>query len=149
DGRLGVRPELHYATNFLPTVGLQLFDRRLRPEGSRLLLRALTGGPGALHTSMYLEGPPWLGLSLHGGGWRRRDRLFAGIGPQSRAQLEANGQGQTRYGSDGAFADLRWTRRLPWRLTFATHADIQRRTYQDDLVVGGPPVSQFYGLPPA
>jgi hypothetical protein len=93
-----------------------------------------------------LKGPSWSGLALRAMWNRRDDRLFAGIGPNSAAALEANGQGLSRFGSDILLTELRWSHPLPRGLAAGLHADLQRRDYRADSVHGGPSIASLYGL---
>jgi hypothetical protein len=147
DGLVGVRPEITYATSFIPTGGLRLFYRRL-PENAQVTARFLTGGPSVMLGQLQVQGPAWLGLVMTGTFNRRDDRLFAGIGPNNRDDLAAQGHGKARYGSDIASGELRWSHRLPARLVAGLHADLQRREYQATDVRAGPSVADLFGLPP-
>jgi len=148
DGLVGVRPELRYSTSFISTAGLRLFWKRLPGAGTEATARFLTAGPSVFDGRVELHGPDRYGLTL-GAGWSRRDdRLFAGIGPASDAELAAAGRGRARYGSDALAADLRWLRRLPGRFSTELHGDLARRDYQAGDVRGGPSVAALYGLPP-
>lgn len=149
DKLIGVRPELQYASGFLPTAGLRFFDRRLPFPDSQFTARFRTAGPLAVLAEVSLAGPEWLGLDLHGTWDRRRDRLFAGIGSASNDELVAEGRGQARYGSDAFIAELRWSRRLPWWLIARAHGDVQQRTYTTDGVTQGLSVADFYAGSPA
>ena len=93
DGKVGVRPEIQYATGFTPSVGGHLFYRRLPDPTSEVAASFRAGSSEVMHGELSLRGPRWLGLTV-GGLWDRRDdRLFAGIGnpapgappPSSRA----------------------------------------------------------------
>jgi len=146
DGLVGVRPQLQYSTGFVSTAGLRFFDRRLPLPGSQLAARAITGGPAAILGEASLAGPAWLGLTLNAGWDRRRDRLFAGLGPQTDRELESQGQGLARYGSDNAYVGLRWSRNLPAGLTVDLHTDVTWRDYSARDVRGGPSIAMLYGL---
>jgi hypothetical protein len=149
DGLIGIRPELYYSTSFAPTVGGRVFFRRFPGRGSEVAVRALTGGPAVLYGQLQLRGPDWSGLSLDASFDRRRDRLFAGIGPNSAAELSAAGLGLARFGSDILMTNLRWSRRVERHLTGYLYGDVQRRQYQADNVRGGPSVTTFYNATPA
>lgn len=147
DGLVGVRPILHYSTSFLPSGGLRFFDDRLPGAGSEIAGQFQTAGPDVLYSELDLRGPRWTGLTLVATWNRRYDRIFAGVGPHSVADLEAVGQGIARYGSDSYAAELRWMRVLPRWLTVYGHADIQRRDYTASRVVSGPSVNTVYAPP--
>jgi hypothetical protein len=145
DGLVGVRPEVQYSTSFAPTAGLRFFDRRLPGAGSELMLRARSGGPDILLGEVGARASDRVGLSLLARFDRRNDRLFAGSGPRSDAELAAAGRMPARYGSDNLAAELRWTRRLPLRLVASGFGDVQRRDYQATDVRNGPPVTAMFG----
>jgi len=147
DGLVGVRPELQYSTSFVTTGGARVFYRRLPGPGSELMLRGRTGGPAIVFGQLGAHGPDRLGLSLLASYDRRNDRVFAGMGPRTEADLARAGEGQGRYRSDNLGAELRWKRRLPARLIAEAHGDLQRRDYRADAVRGGESVTVFYGLP--
>ncbi|HEY8924712.1 MAG TPA: BamA/TamA family outer membrane protein, partial [Polyangia bacterium] len=147
DGLVGVRPDLQYASSFLPSGGLRFFYRRLPGPGGELMTRVRTAGPAVFLGQVGVRGPDWLGLSLLASWDRRNDRLFAGIGAHDLTELAASGRGLGRYGSDDLAAELRWSRRLPGRLVAQAHGDLQRRAYRATDVVGGPSVATLYGLP--
>src|SRR5690349_21150036 len=108
DGLVGVRPILHYTTGFLPTGGLRAFYGRFAAPGSGVGASFQTAGPAALMGELNLAGPTWLGVSARATFSRRTDRLYAGIGPNSEADLEARGQGLARFASTALAAELRW-----------------------------------------
>jgi len=147
DGLIGVRPSLQYSTGFLPSGGLRFFDRRLPGDGSEISARLSTGGPGAILAEAVVQGPGWLGLTLRGTWNRRRDRLFAGIGPNTEAELEAKGQAIARYASDNEVAELGWSRSLAQGLTLGVHTDLTRHDFSSTQVTGGVSVASVYGLP--
>jgi hypothetical protein len=149
DGLVGFRPELYYSTSFISTVGGRVFFRRFPGRGSEVAARALTGGPSVIYGQVQLRAPDWTGLSLDASFDRRRDRLFAGIGPNSTDALAAAGLGLARFGSDILMANLRWTRHIDRHLNGYAYSDVQRREYQADNVRGGPSVTTFYNAPPA
>jgi len=147
DGLVGVRPDVQYSTSFVGSGGLRFFYRRLPGPGSEIMLRARTGGPSIVHGEVGLRGPDRYGLSLLAIYDRRNDRLFAGIGPRTETDLLAAGESPSRYASDNLGAEIRWSRRLPFRLVPAVHADAQRRDYSAAGVTGGPSVAGSFGLP--
>lgn len=149
DGLVGVRPELQYSTSFAPSGGLRFFYRRLPGPGGEVMLRGRTAGQAIVLGQFGLRGPDATGLALLVTYDRRNDRLFAGTGPRTDADLAAAGQGPARYASDNVGAELRWSRRLPLRLVAQAHADAQRRDYRPTDVSGGPPVSEVFGAPAA
>jgi hypothetical protein len=148
DRLVGVRPELSYSTDFLPAIGLRVFDRRLPGEGSEVAGRFLTAGPSIVLVETRLRTSDRVGLTIGASLNRRDDRLFAGIGPNSAADLQAQGRALARYGSNVWMTELRWSRRLPWRLAADLHGDLQRRDYEADSVNGGPSVATIFGRPP-
>jgi hypothetical protein len=147
DGLIGVRPEIQYSTSFSPTGGLRFFYRRLPSPGSELMMRVRTAGPSIFLGQLGGHGPEKLGLSLLMTFDRRNDRLFAGVGPRSDAELAAAGQGVARYASDNLGAELRWSRRLPARLIAQARGDVERRDYRATDVRGDTSVSEVFGLP--
>jgi hypothetical protein len=149
DRLIGLRPELQYSTGFISTFGARLFDRRLPLPGSEAVLRYRGGGATTMLAEGSLSGPAWLGLALHASWNRRPDRLFAGIGPATLAQLVADGRGVGRYASDAWVAEGRWLRPLPLHLAATLLGDVQRRDYRAAGASGGPSIASFYGLPPA
>jgi hypothetical protein len=149
DGLIGFRPELYYSTSFISTVGGRVFFRRFPGKGTEVAARALTGGPSVLYGQLQLRGPDWTGLSADASFDRRRDRLFAGIGPNTSAALADAGLGLGRFGSDIMMVNLRWNRRIERRLAGFAYGDVQRRQYQATNVRSGPSVTTFYNMPQA
>jgi hypothetical protein len=148
DGLVGVRPELQYVTGFLPSVGLHVFYGRL-PGRSQALARFRTAGPDVILGEARLRGPPRWGLEI-GGAWiRRRDRLFAGIGPASRDDLAAAGRGVARYAADVGVVEASWSSPGDRLFQFGLGADVEWRNYGTDDVRGGPSVAELYGASPA
>jgi surface antigen Omp85-like protein len=149
DGLVGVRPELQYSTSFVASGGARFFYRRLPGPGSEIMLRARTGGSSIMLGEVGLRGPDRSGLSLLATFDRRNDRLFAGVGPRTDADLAAAGEASARYASDNYGAGLRWSRRLLLHLVPEAHADLQRRDYLSSGVTGGPSVADVFGASPA
>lgn len=147
DGLIGVRPILHYSTSFLPSGGLRFFDDRLPGGGTEVAGQFQTAGPDVLYSELDFRAPRRTGLTLVASWSRRYDRLFAGIGPHSVADLNAAGQRVARYGSDNYGAELRWMRVLPRWVTVYGHADVQRRDYTASKVAGGPSVNEVFAPP--
>jgi hypothetical protein len=147
DGKIGVRPLLTYATSFLPTVGAHGFYRRLpgSTAGSSLDAAVRTAGPSVILTELAFSTPRTLGLTGNVGWNRRHDRLFSGIGPNSANDLEAMGRGNSRFASDAARAELRWSRPLPRRFGLSLHTDGQHRNYSAENVRGGSSIAEVYG----
>ena len=145
DGKVGVRPEVQYASGFAPSVGARFFYRRLPGAGSELDARFKAGGAHVWHGALGLAGPDWLGLSV-GALWdRRSDRLFAGIGtpaPGAPAPVSA------RYRGDIYRLEARWRalRAGPMLLTLA--AGGEGRTYAADDLRGGPSIADAFGAAP-
>jgi len=148
DGLVGVRPIVNYSTSFLPSGGARFFYRRLPGPGSEVAGRFQTAGSDVMLADLDLRGPSASGLALRLSWNRRDDRLFAGIGPNSTADLEAAGRGQARFASDNLAAELRWSRPLAGPVVGYAHGDLQRRDYSADQVHGGPSVYELFGLPP-
>lgn len=148
DGRVGVRPIVHYSTTFLSSVGARFFFQRLPGVGSGITGQVETAGPGVVIGQLALHSPSRFGLVLWGTVNRRNDRLFAGIGSNSASTLAAEGRGIARFGSDNLDADLRWSRPLPWRLVAYAHGDLRHHDYTAADVRGGRSVSELYGLAP-
>jgi Omp85 superfamily domain len=147
DGRIGVRPIVKYATGFISTVGLRVFDKRLPGDGSGVAASFQTAGPSVLMAEIDAAAPRWTGLSFRGIFNRRDDRYFAGIGPLTDADLAAIGWSPARYGSTNLSAEVRWTRRLPDHFQLALHSDLQHRDYRAAGVRGGPSVATVFRTP--
>jgi hypothetical protein len=148
DRLVGIRPELSYSTSLVSTAGARVYYRRLPGRGSELSARFLTAGAPVLFGQLAWRGPEWLGLSLAASFDRRQDRLFAGIGPNSVADLAASGHTPARYGSDIWKAELGWARREHGWLVLQAHGDVQRRDYEGTTVRSGPSVANVFGLAP-
>jgi hypothetical protein len=146
DGLVGIRPELQYASGFAPAVGFHIFYKRL-PGASQALVRFRTAGPDVIFTEARLTVP--LGFTLDGGWNRRRDRLFAGIGPQSRHDPTDSGHEITRYAADIGYGNLTWATPKHRLLQAELGAGAEYRDYNSSDVRGGPSVTEFYGAPPA
>ena len=144
DGLIGVRPIIHYSTSFLPSGGLRFFDDRLPGAGTEVAGQFQTAGPDVLWSELDVRAPRRIGITLVATWNRRYDRLFAGIGPHSVADLNAAGQQVARYGSDNYAAELRWSRGVARWMTAYGHADVQRRDFTATRVVGGPSVSSVF-----
>jgi hypothetical protein len=148
DGRVGLRPEIVYSSGFTPTAGARVFYHPAAAPGAALQARLHTAGASVLRGEVDGRGPAWLGLWA-GASWdRRRDRLFAGVGSASAAELAARGQGLARYRSESVAGEIGWVRRLPWRLSLDLGADLQRRDYQTTSARKGVSVADRYGLAP-
>jgi hypothetical protein len=147
DGKVGVRPLVSYTTSFLPTAGLRIFYRRLPGTGSEIVTRLHTGGTGAMHGDLQLRGPLSWGLAARLQASRRADRLFAGIGPHSTADLEARGEGVARFAETDASAELRWSRVVAGGLALGLHGDVLRRDYRANNVRGGPSIATLFTTP--
>jgi hypothetical protein len=146
DKKTGVRPELQYATDFLPRGGLRFFTRAV--PGTELTARVRSSGPPATLAELGLTTPPWLGLQLRGAWHRRRDLLFAGIGSATDEQLEASGLHKARYGADAYAGEVRWSRRFLGALSPSLHGDVVHRTYTADGTYGGPSIGQIFAGDP-
>jgi hypothetical protein len=146
DGKIGVRPEIQYATGFVPSVGFLFFDRRLPVPGSEVTARFKAGSPDIVRSELALRGPRSLGLIL-GLLWDRRDdRLFAGIGnpaPGAPAPVES------RYSGDIYRAEALWYTPGSGPLTLTLRAGVEAREYDSSGVRGGPSIAQVYSAPPA
>lgn len=149
DGKIGVRPLLTYATGFLPTAGLRVFDRRLPGEGSSVGASFQTAGASVLMGELTATGPAPTGLSFRGIANRRDDRLFAGIGARGKSDLAAMGWSPSRFASDIFSAELRWSRLLPAHFGVVAHGDVERRDYRAEGVRGGPSVATVFTTDPA
>ena len=148
DGKIGIRPELEYTSNFLPTVGARVFNHRWPGDGHRTLARFHTAGPAAWRGELAWAAPPELGLEARLFANRRRDWLFAGIGPLSNAELERRGLQEARYDANVLQAELGWAPSLGGPFGFELLTDVQRRRYRADRVSQGEPLGSLYGLPP-
>ncbi|HVU51780.1 MAG TPA: BamA/TamA family outer membrane protein, partial [Polyangia bacterium] len=147
DGKIGVRPMLTYATGFLPTAGLRVFDRRLPGAGSSAGASFQTAGPSVLMGELTGTGPAPTGLAFRGIANRRDDRLFAGIGALGASDLALMGRSTSRFASDILSAELRWSRRLPAHLGAVVHGDVERRDYRAYGVRGGPSIADVFSRP--
>jgi hypothetical protein len=147
DGLVGVRPVINYSTGFRPSAGLRAFYRRL-PGNTELAAHYETAGPGLNIARLHFRSLAKMGIFIDGEWVNRNDLLFAGIGPNSTSDLMDMGRGLARYSVNALDAQALWTRKLPAYFVVRLHGDILRRTYGDSSVRGGPPVSDFYGLPP-
>jgi len=146
DGKLGVRPELQYATGFVPSVGARLFYKRLPDPTSEVVASFRAGSPEIMHGELALHGPRWLGLTL-GGLWDRRDdRLFAGIGNPAPGAAPFV---QSRYRGDIYRAEALWLTPGSSPLKLTLRAGVEARGYGIDSVRGGPSIAAVYGAPPA
>ena len=148
DGRIGLRPELHYRSGFLPTAGARFFYHPQAAPQATFITSAHTAGADAYTASTSLfTGPPWgMGLRLSAGG--RRDHLFAGIGPSTQSTLETQGRGLGRYAAQGFAGELTATRPVGGLLTVDLVGRLERRDYGADRVRGGTSIAQFYGAAP-
>jgi hypothetical protein len=148
DGRLGLRPELIYSSGFIPTAGARVFYHPAVAPGGALQARFHTAGASALRGELDVRGPASLGLWA-GASWdRRHDRLFAGVGSASAAELAARGQGLARYRSESVAGEVGWARQLPGRMSLDLGADLQRRDYGASAARKGVSVADLYGLSP-
>jgi hypothetical protein len=145
DGKVGVRPQLQYATGFIPSIGLGIFYRRLRDPGSEVTARFRVGSTDVWRVEGGLHGPAWLGLSI-GAIWDRRDdRIFAGIGVQS---VDAPNV-KARYGGDIFKVEATWVApRRTGPFAFQLRAGADGRSYHSNAVRGGPSVALAYGAAP-
>ncbi len=148
DGKVGIRPIINYSTTFLPTGGARFFYRRLPGTGSEIAAQFQTAGSQVMSGRLEWRTPSDIGILVSAIWDRRDDRLFAGLGPNSLADLKASGRQVARFGSDNFGADLHWSRRLPWRLVAYAHGDLLHRDYTASSVHGGPSVADVYGLSP-
>jgi hypothetical protein len=144
DQLVGVRPEVQYATGFVPTAGLRLFYRRTPLPGGEAAARLRSGGPSTALAELSAATPPWLGVAWRGAWSRRPDYLFSGVGPATDAELAARGQGPARYGADSLFTELRWSRRFWEALRPTVHGDVGSRRYTTADTYGGPSVAEVY-----
>jgi hypothetical protein len=146
DGKVGVRPEIQYASGFTPSVGAMLFYRRLPDPTSELTARFRAGNTHVMHGELALRGPHWLGLIIGGLFDRRDDRIFAGIGyppPGAPAPVES------RYRGDIYRAEALWFTPGGGPLTLILRAGFETRRYATDDVRGGPSIATVYGASPA
>jgi len=144
DGKVGVRPELQYATGFIPSIGLGLFYRRLRDPGSAVTARVRAGSTDVWHVEAGLQGPTWLGLSVFGMWDRRDDRIFAGIGVQPIDDPNV----KARYGGDIYKVETMWVAPRGGPFVLELRAGAEGRNYHSNDVRGGPSVAVAYGAPP-
>jgi hypothetical protein len=148
DELVGLRPELQYATGFLPSAGLRFFYRRAPLPGGELVARLRSAGPSTILGETAVTTPAWLGIDWRATYARRRDYLFAGIGPASAEALAARGQGPARYGADRLVTELRWSKRFLGAVRPALHGDIGRHVYTAAGVMAGPSVADVYAADP-
>jgi len=144
DGKVGLRPQLQYATGFIPSIGLGMFYRRFPDPGSEVAARFRVGSTDVWRVEGGLHGPAWLGLSV-GGMWDRRDdRIFAGIGvqPVDAPNVKA------RYGGDIYKVEATWAAPRARLVSFQLRAGAEGRNYHSNDVRGGPSVADAYGASP-
>ena len=144
DGKVGVRPQLQYATGFIPSIGLGMFYRRFPDPGSEVTARFRVGSTDVWRVEGGLHGPAWLGLSV-GGMWDRRDdRIFAGIGvqPVDAPNVKA------RYGGDIYKVEATWAAPRARLVSLQLRAGAEGRNYHSNDVRGGPSVADAYGASP-
>jgi hypothetical protein len=142
DRMIGLRPQLRYATKFLPVVGFEFFHRR-SPILS-LDAHLLSGGPAVVIAEAELRGPAWSGLSLVATYRRRNDTLFAGTGPNSEAELSAAGHDIARYVSKIWAAGLGWAKPLIGPIVLDLRGALENRNYGASSVRGGPSVAEAF-----
>jgi len=147
DGEIGVRPVATYNTSFLPTGGLRVFYRPLPGTVSEIAASFQTAGAGALLGDLRLRGPLSWGLSARVQASQRADRLFAGIGPHSKEDLEARGLGVARFAATDVSAELRWSRVVAGRLRLGLHGNVLHRDYRANGVRGGPSIATLFTTP--
>lgn len=100
DGKIGVRPELHWSTSFQPSFGARYFDFRSLGYETSLIALGL-GGPDVAHGELLVRPTPFstpVQLTVGAVYDHRADRLFAGLDntvPVATGQL-----GPSRYESD-------------------------------------------------
>jgi hypothetical protein len=144
DGKIGLRPEIQYASGFVPSIGAGLFYRRLPDPTSEVVARFKAGSADILRGEIAVRGPRRLGLIL-GALWDRRDdRLFAGIGnpvPGAPPPVES------RYRGDIYRAEALWFTPQISPLVLTLRVGVEAREYDSDDVRGGPPIAEVYGAP--
>jgi len=147
DGKVGVRPEIQYATGFIGTIGAGFFYRRFSDPTSEMIARLKFGRTSIFHVELSARAPRRFGLILGAFLDRRDDRLFAGIG---NVPSGAPPPIQARYRGDIYRAEALWYTpgsRGPLSLTLRT--GVEAREYDADDVRSGPSVALAYGAPPA
>jgi hypothetical protein len=146
DGKVGVRPEIQYATGFVGTIGGTFFYRRYADPTSEMLARVRFGRTSVFHAEVSARAPRRLGLIV-GAFWDRRDdRLFAGVG---NVPSGAPPPVQARYRGDIYRAEALWyTPGATSPLTLILRAGVEAREYDADDVRGGPSIALAYGAPP-
>jgi hypothetical protein len=146
DGKIGVRPEIQYATSFVPSVGFLFFDRRLPDPTSEVTARFKAGSTQIVHAEVAARAPRWLGLIV-GAMWdRRNDRLFAGIGNPPEGALPTV---ESRYRGDIYRGEMLWYTPGGGPLTLTLRGGVERRDYNSDDVRGGPSIADAFGASPA
>jgi len=146
DGKVGVRPEIQYATGFVGTIGAAFFYRRFSDPTSEMIARLKFGRTSVFHAELSARAPRRLGLIL-GAFWDRRDdRLFAGIG---NVPSGAPPPIQARYRGDIYRAEALWYTPGGGPLSLILRTGIEAREYDADDVRNGPSVAIAYGAPPA
>jgi len=144
DGKVGVRPDIQYATSFIPSVGLGFFYRRLRDPGSALTALARAGSTDVWHVEGGLRGPARSGLSVSAMWDRRDDRIFAGIGVQPIDDPNV----RARYGGDIYKVEAMWVAPRLGPIAVVLRSGAEGRNYHSTDVRGGPSVADAYGAPP-
>jgi hypothetical protein len=146
DGKVGIRPEIQYATGFTPSIGAMVFYRRLPDPTSEMTARFRAGNAHVMHGEVALRGPHWLGLIIGGLFDRRDDRLFAGIGNPAPGAPDPV---ESRYRGDIYRGEALWYTPGGGPLTLILRAGFEARRYATDEVRGGPSIADAYGASPA
>ena len=144
DGKVGVRPEIQYATSFIPSIGLGFFYRRLRDPGSAVTALARAGSTDVWHVEAGLHGPARSGLSVTAMWDRRDDRIFAGIG----VQPDDDPNVRARYGGDIYKVEAMWVAPRLGPIAVVLRGGAEGRNYHSTDVRGGPSVADAYGATP-
>src|SRR5262249_50785550 len=140
DGKVGIRPQLQYATNFLPTLGFSVFYRRLPEPGSEVNALVRAGSTQVWRVELGLLGPRRFGLSLNAFWDHRNDRLFAGIGDPPHDVNPV----RSRYRGEIKRVELQWVAPRAGRLSLVFRAGAEGRSYFTTDVRGGPSIAEIY-----
>jgi hypothetical protein len=130
DRLVGLRPEAHYETGLLSSIGVRYFDRRALGRGSLVQLRGRSAGRDYVFLEMRLRPPPRgpFAVAYRGMYERTTGRMFAGMDGETRAELLAAGRGLASFGMDRALngLNLEWQAASPLLLSLGGELDLRR-----------------------
>ena len=139
DGKIGVRPELHWSTSFQPSFGARYFDFRSLGYETSLIALGLAG-PDIGHGELLVRPTPFsapVQLTLGAVYDHRDDRLFAGVDnfvPFGMFQL-----GPSRYESDMLDTDALVGFRVAPPLVLSVGGSFGWRKFADGEPLNGDP----------